>query len=50
MTIPAEMNALLLLGDGYDRTPGPSELEAMEPYVAPGRIGVPTPVNRQLLI
>ncbi|MGE0282599.1 MAG: zinc-binding dehydrogenase [Rhizobiaceae bacterium] len=50
MTIPADMNALLLLGEGYERKPTPSELEAMEPYVAPGRIGVPTPVNRQLLI
>jgi NADPH:quinone reductase-like Zn-dependent oxidoreductase len=35
-----DMNALLLLGDGYERKPTSSELEAMEPYVVPGRIGV----------
>jgi len=44
------MNALLLLGEGYERKPTPSELEAMEPYVVAGRIGVPTPTNRQVLI
>lgn len=50
MSIPSEMNALLLVGDGYDRTPTGSALEAMEPYVVPGRIGVPTPNGRQVLI
>ena len=39
MTIPSEMNALLLVGDGYERKPTQSALEAMEPYVQPGRIG-----------
>lgn len=50
MTKQADMNALLLLGEGYERKPTPSELEAMEPYVVAGRIGVPTPTNRQVLI
>ena len=50
MTIPAEMNALLLEGDGYDRGKVSSTLEAMAPYVRLGRIGVPRPAGRQLLI
>lgn len=50
MTIPSEMNALLLLGDGYDRKPTGTALEAMEPYVRPARIGVPTPTGRQVLV
>ena len=50
MTLPAEMNALLLVGDGYERKPTSSALEAMEPYVVPGRIAVPTPKPTQLLI
>lgn len=50
MTLPSDMNALLLVGEGYDRTPTGSALEAMEPYVTPGRIGVPTPTSRQVLI
>ncbi|MBX3578876.1 MAG: zinc-binding dehydrogenase [Rhizobiaceae bacterium] len=49
MTLPAEMDALLLTGDGY-AAPSPSHLEAMEPYVAAGRIGVPSPAATQLLI
>lgn len=50
MTIPADMNALLLLGEGYERGAVESVLEAMEPYVTPARIGVPTPTGRQVLI
>lgn len=50
MTLPSEMNALLLVGDGYTKAPSGAALEAMEPYVAPGRIGVPTPGPSQLLI
>ena len=38
---PAEMNALLLKGDGYARTPSGSVLESMEPYAEYSRIGVP---------
>lgn len=50
MAIPSEMNALLLVGDGYSRGPTKSVLEAMEPYVALGRIGVPEPGPKQVLI
>ncbi|HEY5818205.1 MAG TPA: zinc-binding dehydrogenase [Mesorhizobium sp.] len=50
MTLPSEMNALLLVGDGYERKPTSSVLDAMEPYVTPARIGVPTPTGRQVLI
>lgn len=50
MAIPSEMNALLLLGEGYATAPAGSALEAMEPYVAYGRIGVPTPKPTQVLI
>lgn len=50
MTIPSEMNALLLVGEGYERKTIGSRLEAMEPYVEPGRIGVPEPTGRQVLI
>ncbi|HTV68624.1 MAG TPA: zinc-binding dehydrogenase [Rhizobiaceae bacterium] len=50
MTLPAEMNALLLKEDGYTRMPTASALEAMAPYVEPGRIGVPQPTGKQLLI
>ncbi len=42
MTIPSEMKALLLVGDGYARTSSGSVLEAMEPYLQPGVIEVPT--------
>jgi NADPH:quinone reductase-like Zn-dependent oxidoreductase len=44
------MKALLLTGDGYTRTPTGSVLEAMEPYLRPGSIEVPTPGPTQVLI
>lgn len=50
MTIPSEMKALLLVGDGYTKTPSGSVLEAMEPYLEPGSIAVPTPGSTQVLI
>jgi NADPH:quinone reductase-like Zn-dependent oxidoreductase len=50
MTIPSEMKALLLVGDGYTRTPTGSVLEAMEPYLQPGSIAVPAPGPTQVLI
>ncbi|MGD9915169.1 MAG: zinc-binding dehydrogenase [Rhizobiaceae bacterium] len=50
MTLPAEMNALLLMGDGYAAKPSQNNLEAMEPYVQPGRIAVPSPKPSQVLI
>lgn len=50
MTIPSEMKALLLVDDGYTRTPTGSVLEAMEPYLQPGSIAVPAPGPTQVLI
>ncbi|MGO4834766.1 zinc-binding dehydrogenase [Rhizobiaceae sp. 2RAB30] len=50
MTIPAEMKALLLKGDGYATAPSGTVLEAMEPYVEYGTIAVPSPGPKQLLI
>ena len=50
MTVPSEMKALLLVGDGYTRTPSGSVLEAMEPYLEEGSIAVPTPGPTQVLI
>lgn len=50
MTIPAEMKALLLKGDGYAAVPSGTVLEAMEPYVEFGTIAVPSPGPKQLLI
>ncbi|RUY82777.1 NADH oxidoreductase, partial [Mesorhizobium sp. M7A.F.Ca.CA.003.01.2.1] len=50
MTVPSEMKALLLVGDGYTRTRSGSVLEAMEPYLEPGSIAVPTPGPSQVLI
>ncbi|MEO5755275.1 MAG: zinc-binding dehydrogenase [Mesorhizobium sp.] len=50
MTIPSEMKALLLTGDGYTKTPSGSVLEAMEPYLVPGTIAVPAPGPSQVLI
>jgi NADPH:quinone reductase-like Zn-dependent oxidoreductase len=50
MSIPIEMQALLLVNDGYAATPSGSVLEAMAPYVALGSIGVPSPKPTQLLI
>jgi NADPH:quinone reductase-like Zn-dependent oxidoreductase len=50
MTIPSEMKALLLVGDGYTKTPSGSVLEAMEPYLESGSIAVPKPGPSQVLI
>jgi NADPH:quinone reductase-like Zn-dependent oxidoreductase len=50
MTIPSQMKALLLVGDGYTKTPSGSVLEAMEPYLKLGSIAVPTPGPTQVLI
>ncbi|TPM26785.1 zinc-binding dehydrogenase [Mesorhizobium sp. B2-2-2] len=50
MSIPSEMKALLLVSDGYTRTPSGSTLEAMEPYIQPGSIAVPAPGPTQVLI
>jgi len=50
MVLPTEMNALLLNDEGYTAKPSGSALEAMEPYVTPGRIAVPQPTGSQLLI
>ncbi|SMH52947.1 alcohol dehydrogenase catalytic domain-containing protein [Mesorhizobium australicum] len=50
MTLPATMRALLLNDDGYTARPSGSMLEAMEPYVTPGTIAVPTPKASQVLV
>ncbi|MDX8457359.1 zinc-binding dehydrogenase [Mesorhizobium humile] len=50
MTLPSQMRGLLLVGDGYARTPSAAALEAMEPYLQPGRIAVPAPAPSQALI
>ena len=50
MTLPATMHALLLNDDGYTTRPSGSVLEAMEPYVTPGTIAVPTPKASQVLV
>jgi NADPH:quinone reductase-like Zn-dependent oxidoreductase len=50
MAIPAEMKALLQTNDGYASKPSGSVLEAMEPYVVPGTVPVPSPKPTQLLI
>ena len=50
MTIPSMMNALLLKGDGYAAEPSGTVLEAMEPYVEHGGIGVPEPDDGRVLI
>jgi len=50
MTLPATMRALLLNDDGYTARPSGSVLEAMEPYVTPGTIAVPTPKASQVLV
>lgn len=44
------MRALLLKNGGYSRTPSGSVLEAMEPYVEMGSIGVPEPGPGQVLV
>ncbi|TIW53895.1 MAG: NADH oxidoreductase, partial [Mesorhizobium sp.] len=38
MTLPSEMKALLLTGDGYTKTPSGSALETMDPYLEQGTI------------
>ncbi|TIS52824.1 MAG: NADH oxidoreductase, partial [Mesorhizobium sp.] len=50
MALPSEMKALLLVGDGYTKTPSAGGLEAMEPYLRPGSIALPTPGPTQALI
>ncbi len=50
MSVPHDMQALLLNDDGYTTKPSGSVLEAMEPYVSPGRIEVPQPTGSQVLI
>ena len=50
MTLPDRMKALLLNHEGYSSTPTPSALEAMEPYVTLGEIGVPRPGPSQVLV
>lgn len=50
MTIPSEMKALLLVGDGYTKVPSGTVLEAMQPYLRPGTIAVPEPGPTQVLI
>ncbi|SFO15553.1 NADPH:quinone reductase [Mesorhizobium sp. NFR06] len=50
MTLPSEMKGLLLVGEGYTRTPSPGALEATEPYLQPGSIAVPVPGPTQALV
>ncbi|PBB43458.1 NADH oxidoreductase [Mesorhizobium sp. WSM3866] len=50
MTLPSEMRGLLLVGDGYSKTPSASVPEAMEAYLKPGSIAVPAPGPTQALI
>jgi NADPH:quinone reductase-like Zn-dependent oxidoreductase len=50
MTVPSQMKALLLVGDGYTKTPSGSVLEAMERYLQLAGIAVPTPGPTQVLI
>ncbi|HWK64815.1 MAG TPA: zinc-binding dehydrogenase [Rhizobiaceae bacterium] len=50
MAIPTEMKALLVKHDAYAAVPSGTVLEAMEPYVEYGSIGVPSPKPTQLLI
>ena len=50
MTLPDRMKALLLNHEGYSSKPTPSALEAMEPYVTLGEIGVPRPGTSQVLV
>jgi NADPH:quinone reductase-like Zn-dependent oxidoreductase len=50
MTLPSQMRGLLLVGDGYARTPSTAALEAMEPYLQLGNIAVPEPGPTQALI
>lgn len=50
MAIPSEMKALLLKHDAYAAVPSGTVLEALEPYVEFGSIGVPSPGPSQVLI
>jgi NADPH:quinone reductase-like Zn-dependent oxidoreductase len=50
MSTLSQMNALLLLGDGYDRGPADSQIKSLEPFLRRGTIDVPSPTGRQLLI
>ena len=50
MNQPTTMRALLLKEGGFAERPSPPVLEAMDPYVAEGRIEVPRPGEGQVLI
>ena len=47
MAIPSEMKALLLVGDGYTRTPSGFALEAMEPISSQARLRCRRPDRRR---
>lgn len=50
MTLPDDMQALVLNHDGFAPTKSGSVLEALEPYVTLARIGVPQPGPGQVLV
>lgn len=50
MTVPARMQALLQVNDGYASAHSGSSLEAMEPYVGHAEIDVPEPAEGQVLV
>lgn len=49
-TAPKEMDALVLLNEGYASAPSSFSLEAMEPYVGLARVPAPAPSDGQVLI
>ncbi len=49
-SLPDRMRALLLLNEGYSRTPSGAALEAMSPYVERSEIAVPQPGPTQVLL
>lgn len=50
MTVPARMQALLQMNDGYASARSGTALEAMEPYVERAGIDVPGPGDGQVLV
>lgn len=46
----SDMNALLLLGDGYERGPANSAPKSLEPFLRTGTIATPKPTGRQVLV
>ncbi len=50
MVVVTEMNALMLVNEGYAGKASESRLEAMEPYLYGGRIPIPVPKQSQVLI